>query len=354
MVKKTRAKAASLPGRSSRQATTIQLKKVKAKRDAGRLAYAVSLVTQGDNRFYTLTMFSSVLKRTCFVTRRVEDPIEGFQRTLDKKRAQDIAAYIDAGGSIANSIVLSAQPEAGLKVIGKGKTLEFNDTGRAFLILDGQHRVYGFALSNKELRVPVVIYNGLTRVEEAQLFIDINTNQKPVPNALLLDIRKLAESQDEDEAFLSSLFDQFNENVNSPLIGLLSPAEQVTGKISRVTFNAAIKSAVRMFEDFTVDETYRILRPYLKVWYDGLAETTVSEAMTKSVVFRSILGLFPVVVQRVQDRHGIRYTEETFSDVLTGSYFKSIRSKMKSDCGNSVKLFQEKLAKSFIRPVSLR
>ena len=32
----------------------------------------------------------------------------------------------------------------------------------AFLILDGQHRVYGFSLAKTSLRVPVVIYNNLT------------------------------------------------------------------------------------------------------------------------------------------------------------------------------------------------
>jgi DGQHR domain-containing protein len=108
------------------------------------LRYSVSLVTQGKHRFYTLTMPSDILAKTCFVSTRDEDPKEGFQRLLDKNRAQQIADYIDKGfGSIPSSIVLSAQPEAELRVIGKGKTIEFKDTPKAFLILDGQHRVYG-------------------------------------------------------------------------------------------------------------------------------------------------------------------------------------------------------------------
>src|SRR5713226_8065804 len=112
------------------------------------LRYSVSLVTQGNHRFYTLTMPSDVLARTCFVTTRDKDPKKGFQRVLDRDRAQQIAEYIDNGfGTIPSSIVLSAQPEAGLKVIGRGKTIEFLDTQKAFLILDGQHRVYGFSLA---------------------------------------------------------------------------------------------------------------------------------------------------------------------------------------------------------------
>src|SRR5258705_13731486 len=109
--------------------------------------YSVSLVTQGRHRFYTLTMPSDVLVRTCFVSTREEDPKQGFQRLLDKSRAQEIADYIDNGlGTIPNSVVLSAQAEAQLRVVGRGKTIEFRGDPKAFLILDGQHRVYGFSL----------------------------------------------------------------------------------------------------------------------------------------------------------------------------------------------------------------
>lgn len=109
-----------------------------------KLRFSVSLVTQGNHRFYTLTMPSDVLARTCFVSHRHDDPVEGFQRVLDRGRAEDIAHYIDDGGVIPNSIVLSAQPDANAKILGRGKTLEFDDNPKAFLVLDGQHRVYGF------------------------------------------------------------------------------------------------------------------------------------------------------------------------------------------------------------------
>ncbi len=83
--------------------------------------YSVSLVTQGKHRFYTLTVQSDVLANTCFVTTRDEDPIKGFQRMLDQKRAQQIADYIDMGfGTIPTSIVLSAQPSAHLEKAMEG------------------------------------------------------------------------------------------------------------------------------------------------------------------------------------------------------------------------------------------
>ena len=186
--------------------------------------YSVSLVTQGKHRFYTLTVPSKVLASTCFVTTRFDDPIEGFQRRLDEGRAKQIAEYIDEGlGTIPNSIVLSAQNDAELKVIGRGKTIQFRNIQKAFLILDGQHRVYGFSLARTSLRVPVVIYNGLSKRDESRLFIDINTKQRPVPNELLLDIKNLAEYENDDEHQLRELYDLFNSKTSSPLLGLMTP-----------------------------------------------------------------------------------------------------------------------------------
>jgi DGQHR domain-containing protein len=187
-------------------------------------------------------MPSDVLGRTCTVSTRDEDPNTGFQRTLDPKRADEIARYIDQGlGTIPSSIVLSAQPAAKLRIVGRGKTIEFVDTPKAFLVLDGQHRVYGFSKAKTHLRVPVVIYNNLTRAQESQLFIDINTKQRPVPNALLLDIKSLANIETESEATLREIFNQFDERKDSAMYGLTTRSKTVSNKINRVTFNSAVK-----------------------------------------------------------------------------------------------------------------
>ena len=88
--------------------------------DGERRGYAARLISQGKHRFFTLTMQSDVLAHTCMVETRFDNPLEGFQRKLDEKRAQEIADYIDAGfGTIPSSIVLSAQPEAELSYLSR-------------------------------------------------------------------------------------------------------------------------------------------------------------------------------------------------------------------------------------------
>ena len=151
---------------------------------------SVSLVRQGDHKFYSLTLPSELLGDTCYVVNREEDPLDGFQRELDAKRATEIAAYIDRGlGTIPSSIILSAQEEADLKYDSKKKTISFLKIPKAFLIIDGQHRVYGFMKAKSAIRVPVIIYAELSKRDETRLFIDINSKQKGVPTELLLDIR---------------------------------------------------------------------------------------------------------------------------------------------------------------------
>lgn len=286
--------------------------------DENRVRYSVSLVTQGKHQFYTLTMPSDVLAQTCVVTTRKEDPKQGFQRELDEKRAQEIAHYIDNNfGSIPTSIILSAQEEAQLKVVGRGKTLEFTKSPGAFLILDGQHRVYGFSKAKTALRVPVVIYNGLTRTEETRLFIDINTKQRPVPSQLLLDIKQLADIESESEQLLRDIFDLFHDQPDSALAGFMSPSESARNKITRVTFNHAVKPLLPAFIGRSEEEIYEILNAYLSALSVEITKKTSAPILSKPVVFRAFMALFKSCAQRVLDKHGTSFSSANFQEFIS-------------------------------------
>lgn len=317
------------------------------------IRFSVSLVKQGRHKFYTLTMPSDILAETCFVSTRDEDPSEGFQRVLDTKRAREIAEYIDEGlGTIPNSIVLSAQPDAELKIIGGGKTIQFKKLRRAFLILDGQHRVYGFSMAKTALRIPVVIYNGLSRRDESRLFIDINTKQRPVPNELLLDIKRLAEYESTTEGLLRDIYDFFNDEPGSPLLGLLSPSTRTPGKISRVTFNTATKPLVSVFIGKSAFELYEITANYLHSFIALAKKVLPEEVIVKPIVFRAVMLLFKDIAQRVQDKYGKSYTIENFSDVLTPA-FDALTPNLLKRPGNSPKPLYEEFQKLMRRDFTL-
>src|SRR5204862_3919582 len=123
-------------------------------------------------------------------------------------------------------------PEAELQYDGKKKLLRFRRIPRGFLVLDGQHRLYGYGFTKKKHRVPVSIYEGLSKKEEVALFIDINTTQRGVPAALLLDIKQLAQRESALEQELRELFDYLGSQPDSPLNGLMSPSHASKGKLA--------------------------------------------------------------------------------------------------------------------------
>jgi DGQHR domain-containing protein len=261
----------------------------------------------------------------------------GFQRLLDEKRAADIAKYIDEGlGTVPSSIILSAQSDAELHDVGKGKTIEFRVAPRAFLVLDGQHRIYGFSKAKSKLRVPVVIYTGLSRRDETRLFIDINSKQKGVPSELLFDIKKLAEYENSTESRLREVYDIFHKDSQSCLLGLTSPASKQPGKISRSTFNLAVKPLLDLFEGKDAREFYYLLNSYLIAFKGGMANISVEEYFPQNIVFRSIIAFFPSVAEKVQDKHDGDYTIDNFSAVLE-PLFETVKPSIFKKPGNSFK-----------------
>lgn len=313
---------------------------------------SVSLVRQGEHTFYSLTLPSEVLARTCFVIKRDEDPKEGFQRELDQKRAKEIAAYIDNGlGTIPSSIVLSAQEEAELQYDSKRKGLSFNVSNRSFLIIDGQHRVYGFMLAKKAIRIPVIIYDGLSKRDETRLFIDINSKQKGVSTELLLDIKKLADYENKEEEFLREIYDNFFRASASVLYNRLSPSSKASGKITRTTFNAALKPLVRTFGEKSELEIYQILNNYLFAFRESVfVRYDLNDQLFNNTVFRAICGFFPIVASKVKDRYGALYEAQHFYEYLS-NLSEHIRPSRIANPGNAykplVQHFEESLKGNF-------
>jgi DGQHR domain-containing protein len=259
--------------------------------------YPALLITQNQHRFYFTTIPVDDLFKHCFVARRDEDPVAGFQRSLNESRADDIAAYLAAGtGSIPSNIVLSAQENARFVYNRKTKSISFAREAAAFLVLDGQHRLWGYQKCVVRHRVPVAIYDGLSRAEETKLFIDINTTQRGVPAALLLDIKELADVEDAKEHTLRHIFDRLNVDAKSPLVGKLSASKSLANRVSRVTFNRAVgpvlTSGVAL--DAGTENRYKLILNFLNAWDAELQDKSL---LLRSAFFESIFELFGEIIQ---------------------------------------------------------
>lgn len=282
-----------------------------------RISMKALTCKQNQKTFYVAVMTSDDLREMCFVSRKIQDAKKGFQRLLNTKRAKAIAAYLDNGeGVIPPALILSAQPLAQIHYNPDSYELTMERKANALLVLDGQHRLYGLLEAEKKYDIPVVIFNSLNTQEEIRQFIDINTTQKGVPTALLLDIKSQAGTESKIEERQRILFDRLNSE--SVLAGYLLPNESKTGKISRTTFNQSTKAIFTdgPLADYSDEMIFKAVANYLAA-IDSIFKRSESSAakLTKNILFKSVMSLFNDVCDKCLAIYG-NFKLETIEEYL--------------------------------------
>ena len=141
-----------------------------------------------------------LLKKTT-PTWRIQDPELGFQRMVNEDRAKSIAvAVLDQKRTFPNAIVLAS--DISISTPSEGKVCIPEDV--RFLVVDGQHRLRAQNFSNYEAPYICVIHFGLNEKSMAELFIEINDNQKRVPSSLRWDLFRLVRPGDDPLAVRTS------------------------------------------------------------------------------------------------------------------------------------------------------
>ncbi|MDQ1816100.1 DGQHR domain-containing protein [Massilia sp. CCM 9210] len=163
-------------------------------------------ITQGKRRFILTKMQANIVTKISYAATRGQTDEEGaIQRILNQSRIGSIKDFTLGGGDYPNAIVLNWISDTNKIVRVDGK-IQFNDERDSAQIIDGQHRVAGIKAAIEErieigkLEVPVVIYDNLSTKECADIFLAINTEQKPVPRSLVFDLYGIASEELVDPA----------------------------------------------------------------------------------------------------------------------------------------------------------
>ena len=198
----------------------------------------------GNKEYFLFSIEPSTLLKIGFVLHRtkVNDSMAPtYQRLLQPSRLKGITKFINGGGYFPNSVILNfAEPNEEIKLkfepIHKedGSASEFgllhipNAYGIAYII-DGQHRVYGYANSDYKSKhtVPVVAFKKMSSEEQLKIFMEINENQKSVSKNLRIDL-------EEDLYWTSSRLDSRMKALRSSTIKMLAsqPSNVLYNKIS--------------------------------------------------------------------------------------------------------------------------
>ncbi|QBX64046.1 DGQHR domain-containing protein [Dehalococcoides mccartyi] len=270
---------------------------------------------------------------------RVNDPIAGFQRIINQERAKCIAvAVLDLHRTFPNAIVLATDK---LSFNKTDLQLEIPSDTR-FFVVDGQHRLWAQKYSDYIGHYPCVIHMGLTEVDMAKLFLEINDNQKRVPSSLRWDLIRLVRPEDDPNALATTeIVYQLAMEKDSPLYQRID----LTGENSGITLKQGsiapeIKSLLSShfkLSKFGYDPFDYILGQYLLAmkeldkdnWMQG------KSVFYQARILRALLRLLPDIFRIITREYGdtyeisvvdfIKYLEKIDKDSLSPENIRSMQ-----------------------------
>ncbi len=234
--------------------------------------------SMGGKTYYMFSIEPKLLLKMGFILHRTaanESESPTYQRLLIPSRLKGITGYINNGGFFANSLIVNfANNIKGLvfEPSPRGEdsdsrfgTLKIPNAFAIAYVIDGQHRLYGYAGSKYEANntIPVVALLGLDSSEQLKMFMDINQNQKSVSASLRLTLEEdLYWSSDRADSRLKALrsaaIRELCSTAGRPLYGKIQIGEDRAPLSSKPFADALSKSLLipnakgNQFEESTV------------------------------------------------------------------------------------------------------
>ena len=199
----------------------------------------------GGKAYYMFSLEPALLLKMGFVlhrTRANEAEMPTYQRLLVPNRLKGISKFIDDKGFFPNSVILNfSGPTRKIEFQGQTRasssrsrsgTLKIPNAYAIAYIIDGQHRIYGYA--NSRFRdshtIPVVSFVDLKFSEQLEMFMNINENQKAVSPALRITLEEdlywnASRLDSRMKALRSSVIRELGEDQASPLFRKIALGE---------------------------------------------------------------------------------------------------------------------------------
>lgn len=293
-------------------------KKLAKRIRAARKKFPALEATWRERHFYLTALPADLLSKIASVSRADEDPVRGYQRLLERRRAKRIAEYLREGNVVPGAVVLSAQKRSAFHYDSDAGTLSFNVLRGAFIVIDGQHRLYGAALVAEPVPLICTILNELSIEDEVKLFVDVNTTQRGVPKTLQLEVMKFTVKSESVDDIRLRLFKRLNEDPESPYFNLMSATKSVRGKLSHVPFKRVMDPILHSppVRSFPFDQKYKIVLNLLNATEHILTDAGQDkQRMVNAAFFQAMMGAFREISHATFARFG-NYKMESFLAVL--------------------------------------
>lgn len=297
---------------------------------------APAILLQSTPSVYLTVIEGSWLLKHTTPSWRLKDPIKGFQRIVREDRAKQIArTVLDQGRTFPNAITLATDlksfKSSGNDILIPEKT--------KFLVVDGQHRLWAQTFSKREGQYACIIHLDKSEREMAELFLEINDNQRRVPSSLRWDLVRLVRpAGDEAAVTAAELVFELATRKDSPFyVEIDLTGEQKDVSIKQGSLAPEIKTLVSKlnkklnptFEDYASllirffsavrslnpegwgdpSSTYykaRVLRALIRVLLDLASETSSLDELTAPLLLTKLRKIDPATLseERVRAAQG--------------------------------------------------
>ncbi|MCM3701918.1 DGQHR domain-containing protein [Paenibacillus macerans] len=215
----------------------------------------------GGHTYYSFSIEPEKLLKVAYVLHRNDansDMMPTYQRIVKKNRLKEIQKFVDNGGFFPNSLIISIDSKklkfdlAPLQVdssISRIGILHLPQQYRSAYIIDGQHRLYGYADSKYagSNSIPVVAFVNLPKEKQVELFMEINENQKSVSknlqNTLNADLLWLSDDWNKRRRALRlNIAQRLGELQSSPLVERVTVGENESSSTRCITMDTIEKA----------------------------------------------------------------------------------------------------------------
>ncbi len=185
------------------------------KSDAGFTKVPAIVFHTGTQRIFVYADKVENILRYAYIYRRRENEM-GYQRMIEQKRIGSILKTIKRKKTITfpNSIILNSDSKLTKQAFHpddtpKAVTIDVPKGYCKCRIIDGQHRLMGFAkmgaLLRNDFSLPIVILEKLNQAKEIETFIEINHKQKRLDSNLILSLKADFPWKETDEEYFEKI-----------------------------------------------------------------------------------------------------------------------------------------------------
>lgn len=213
----------------------------------------------GGSYCYTFSISPEYLLKISYVSHRSKgkaSDVHTYQRMLSKSRLNKIKQYISRDGIFPTNIVLNLedkrlqfdrirQDQSGDQDSGMLGWLNIKPAYKSAWIIDGQHRLFAYSGHERvtKSKLSVLAFEGLLPSKQAELFININAEQKSVKRSLLQELyAELHWDAEEPEvwvrAVISKAIQELDANKGSALYQRIQTSDVTKDEIRCISFTS--------------------------------------------------------------------------------------------------------------------